>query len=334
MPAVRARLAVLAVLVLLAALTAAGGALADGGGFSPVRPASPNADRISTTYWFIFGFAAAIFLIVEIALVVFIVRFRSRGRGREVEGPQVRGHVRLELLWTAVPVLMLAAIAVFVFYKLPGINDVPAAGAAGSELRIGVEGRQFYWQFTYPNGVVAIDHMRVPVGRPVRLEVTSPLDDVIHSWWVPALGGKVDAIPGHPNHTWFEATKPGTYTGQCAEFCGIQHAAMRATVEAVPADEFDGWLADQARTQTEGSSDLGAQEFNGVCAKCHGGLGQGGIGPALATSSVIQDQQALDAIVRNGRNLMPAVGEDWSARQMDALFSYLKKRFGKGSGGG
>jgi len=329
MPPVRARLLVLAGL-LLAALAAAGDALADGGGFSPVKPESPNADRITSTYWFIFGFAAAIFLLVEIALVVFIVRFRSRGRGREVEGPQIRGHVNFELAWTAVPVLILVAIAIFAFYELPGIKNVPAAGASGSQLRINVEGRQFYWQFTYPNGVVAIDHLRVPVGRPVRLEVTSPDDDVIHSWWIPALGGKVDAIPGHPNHTWFEARKAGTWSGQCAEFCGIQHAAMRATVEAVPAAQFDSWLAGQARGQTEGSSDLGAQEFNGVCAKCHGALGQGGIGPDIATSSVIQNQKSLDTIVEDGKNLMPPVGEGWSTRQLNALFGYVKKRFGHG----
>jgi mono/diheme cytochrome c family protein len=128
-------------------------------------------------------------------------------------------------------------------------------------------------------------------------------------------------------------------SGQMSEIDLLENVNLRDVVgeqmaQIEPAELLQMALADQARTQTEGSSDLGAQEFNGVCAKCHGGLGQGGIGPALATSSVIQDQQALDAIVRNGRNLMPAVGEDWSARQMDALFSYLKKRFGKGSGGG
>jgi cytochrome c oxidase subunit 2 len=329
MPPVRARLFVLAGLM-VAALMLSGEALADGGGFAPVKPESPNADRISSTYWFIFGFAAAIFLLVEIALVVFIVRFRSRGRPREVEGPQIRGHLNLELMWTAVPVLILAAIAIFTFYKLPGIKDVPAAGAAGPQLRMSVEGRQFYWQFTYPNGVIAIDHIRVPVGRPVRLEVTSPVDDVIHSWWIPALGGKVDAIPGHPNHTWFEARRAGTFTGQCAEFCGIQHAAMRATVQAVPADQFDSWLSGEARAQTEGTSNLGAQEFNGVCAKCHGNLGKGGIGPNIATSATIQNKDSLDTVVRDGKGLMPAVGAGWSDRQMAALFSYLKKRFGHG----
>jgi cytochrome c oxidase subunit II len=211
---VRARLLVLLALLAVAALGLAATAAADGGGgFSPVAPRSANADRIESSYWFVFGFAAAVFLLVEIALVVFILRFRSRGRGRDVEGPQIRGHTKLELAWTVVPVLVLAAIAVFVFYELPGIKNVPKAGAAGSQIQVGVEGRQFYWQFTYPNGVIAIDRMRVPVGRPVRLEVTSSTSDVIHSWWIPALGGKIDAIPGHPNHTWFEVSKPGVFTG-------------------------------------------------------------------------------------------------------------------------
>ena len=330
MPPVRARLLVLAGLLGLAALTYSGIALGGNGGFAPAGPDTPSADRVNSIYWFIFGFAAFIFLVVEIALVVFIVRYRNRGRPRDTEGPQVRGHLNLELAWTAVPVLILAAIAIFTFYKLPGIKDVPAAGAAGSQMRVDVQGRQFYWQFTYPNGVVAINTLRLPVHRPVRLEVTSPLDDVIHSWWIPALGGKIDAIPGHPNHTWYEIQRPGTYVGQCAEFCGIQHAVMRATVDAVPASQFDRWLAAEARAQAAGTSDLGAQEYAGACASCHGDLGQGGIGPNIARSAVIQNRQSLDTRVRNGGIRMPPVGKDWTEVQMDALFSYLQKRFGNG----
>ena len=330
MPPVRARIPVLAGLLILAALAFSGVALADDGGFAPAGPDSPNAQRITSVYWFVFGFAAFIFLVVEVALVLFIVRYRNRGRPRDVEGPQVRGHLNLELAWTAVPVVILLAIAIFTFYKLPGIKDVPAAGAAGRQLRMNVEGKQFYWEFTYPNGVIAIDTVRVPVDRPVRMEVTAPENDVIHSWWIPALGPKIDAIPGHPNHTWYEVEKPGRYVGQCAEFCGIQHAAMIATVEAVPAAQFDSWLADQARAQEEGTSDLGEQEFNGVCAKCHGMNGKGGIGPDIATSAIIQNRDSLDTIVREGRGLMPPVGQDWTDRQMDALFSYLKERFGSG----
>jgi len=329
MPPVRARLLVLAGL-LIAALALSGVALGDNGGFAPAGPDSPNGDRIETVYWFVMGFAVFIFLVVEVALVFFIVKYRRGRRARDVEGPQIRGHVNLELAWTAVPVLILIAIAIFTFYELPGIKDVPSAGAAGTELRMNVEGKQFYWEITYPNGVIAIDTMRAPVNRPVRIEVTAPENDVIHSWWIPALGGKIDAIPGHPNHTWYEVERPGTYKGQCAEFCGIQHAAMIATVQAIPAREFDSWLSAQARAQEAGTSDLGAQEFNGVCAKCHGDQGQGGIGPNIANSAIIQNKDSLETIVRNGRNLMPAVGSDWSDRQVDALFTYLKKRFGSG----
>jgi cytochrome c oxidase subunit II len=330
MPPVRARLLVLAGPLVLAALAFSGIAHASDGGFAPAGPDSTSGQRIESIYWFVMGFAVLIFLIVEVALVVFIVRYRNRGRSRDVEGPQVRGHLNLELAWTVVPILILVAIAIFTFYELPGIKNVPSAGAAGSQLRMNVVGKQYYWQFAYPNGVIAIDTLRLPVNRPVRLEVSSPLDDVIHSWWIPALGGKIDAIPGHPNHTWYEIDKAGIYTGQCAEFCGIQHAAMRATVEAVPAREFDSWLAGEARAQAAGTSDLGEQEFNGVCAKCHGDQGQGGIGPNIANSAIIQNKDSLDTIVRDGRNQMPAVGADWSERQLDALFSYLHKRFGSG----
>ena len=331
MPPVRVRKLVLAGLLIVAALALAGVALADDGGFAPAGPDSPNAGDIESVYWFIFGFAAFIFVVVEVALVLFIVRYRNRGRPRDAEGPQVRGHLNLELAWTAVPILILVAITIFTFYKLPGIKDVPAAGAAGPQVRVNVEGKQFYWQYTYANGVIAIDTMRAPVDRPVRLEVTAPENDVIHSWWIPALGGKIDAIPGHPNHTWFEIPKPGRYVGQCAEFCGIQHTAMTATVEAVPAGQFDTWLSAEARAQADGTSDLGEQEFDGVCAKCHGLSGKGGIGPDIATSAIILNRDSLDTIVREGQGLMPPVGDDWSDRQMDALFSYLEERFGSGS---
>ena len=327
----RARLLVLAACV-ASALAVAGAALGSDGGFSPAGPDSPNADRIQTTYWFVFGFAAAVFLLVEIALAVFIVRYRSRGRPREVEGPQVRGHLKLEIVWTAVPILILATIAAFVFSQLSGIDTTPNAGAAGSRLHVGVQGRQFYWQFTYPNGVIEINRLRVPVGRPVRLEVTSP--DVNHSWWIPALGGKIDAIPGHPNHTWFELSKPSTYTARCAEFCGIQHAVMKATVEGVPAPQFDSWLADQARAQTDGTSDLGKQEFEGVCAVCHGPQGQGGIGPNLAGSAIARDHNALATLLENGGKLMPAVGRGWTQRQEQALFSYLDQHVTKPAASG
>lgn len=315
-------------LLALVALALAGTAAA-AGGFDPVPPHSPNASRIESDYWLVFGIAAAIFILVETALVVFVIRFRSRGRGREVEGPQIHGHARTELIWTAIPVLILAAIAAFTFYKLPGIKNTPSAGAAGTRLDVDVQGRQFYWEFTYPNGVISVDRMRAPEGRVVNLDVNAPDFDVIHSWWIPALGGKIDAIPGNPNQTWFQADETGTYKGRCAEFCGLYHADMSAAVEVLPPAEFDRWLAAEARAQTEGTSDLGKQTFDGVCAKCHGMQGQGGVGPELTGNPIITDKAGLTTLLENGGKTMPAVGRGWSDTQLNALLDYLSKNVAK-----
>jgi cytochrome c oxidase subunit 2 len=324
-----------AALVLAAtALAAAAPALAGNGGIAPVEADSPNAGRIGDTYWLIVIFTGFIFVLVEGALLVFVVRYRRRGRPREEEGPQIRGNTNLEIAWTVAPVLILAAIGSFVFYKLPGIQDPPSAAAAGNErLEIEVEGRQFYWNYTYPNGVIAVDRLRVPVNTVVELDLTTPAHDVVHSWWVPDLGGKMDTIPGQTNEHWFEIDEPGLYRGQCAEFCGLQHAAMLTAVEALPQAEFDGWLEEQAGEQEspEGETALGRATYRGACAKCHGFEREGLIGPPL-TEAAVSNREAVAEIVRNGRNEMPAVGKGWDDRQLDALLAYLTAE-GAESGG-
>jgi cytochrome c oxidase subunit II len=301
-------------------------ALADNGGFAPVAPESPNADGIRDSFLFVSIFVLAIFVLVETLLIVFAWRYRRRRRERFEEGAQVHGSTNLELLWTAGPVVVLFLIGAFVFYELPGIANVPSA-AAGERLEVRVTGRQFYWQYEYPNGVIAIDTMRAPAGVPVRLEVTAPDQDVIHSWWIPALGGKIDAIPGVVNHTWFEAERPGVYEGQCAELCGVEHANMLASVEVLPQGEFVAWLQER-RTAT---SELGQEEWEGVCAKCHGLSGKGGVAPRIAGSPVLADPEALADIVRNGRGDMPAVGSGWSDEQIAALTAYLRENPPSGS---
>lgn len=327
----RAKLLAL-LLVAGAALALAAVAGADNGGFTPVAPRSPNAGRINDAYYLILGLTGAIFVIVESALVVFVVRFRNRGRARDIEGPQIRGNTRLELIWTVVPVLILAAIGGFVFAKLPGIKNVPAARAGNRRIPIRVGAHQYYWQFEYPNGVIAIDKLRAPVGEVVTLDVTSP--DVAHAWWIPALGGKIDAIPGRTNRTWFRATRVGTYQGQCAELCGLFHSTMLASVEVMPKADFDRWLSAQSAAQQARTSDLGAQVFTGVCSKCHGDQGQGAYGPRIAGNPLLQDERGIEALLRNGRRLMPAVGKTWSDAQMSAVTAYLKKTQGNGPSGG
>ncbi len=310
-------------LVLLAAI-AAPAALGENGGFAPVTPESPNADGIRDSYLFVSIFVLGIFVLVEGLLIAFIVRYRRRRRARFEDGAPIHGASKLELMWTAFPVVVLFLIGAFVFVELPGIKNVPSAGASG-QLEIRVTGRQYYWQYEYPNGVIAIDTMRAPAGVPVRLEVTAPRDDVIHSWWIPALGGKIDAIPGTVNETWFEAAEPGVYTGQCAELCGLEHANMLASVEVMSEDEFDAWLSQRREEQTAGTSELGQETWEGVCAKCHGLSGEGGIGPPLAGSVVLADPEAVEDLVRNGRRTMPAVGAGWTSEQVTALTNYLKE---------
>jgi cytochrome c oxidase subunit 2 len=322
------RRALVTVLVVGAALALAGVAAAGNGGIAPVAPESPNASRISDSYWLIMAFTGAIFLLVEGLLIVFVVRFRNRGRPRDLEGPQIRGNTRLEVIWTVLPVLVLAAIGGFVFYKLPGIKDVPAASASGGRIDVKVEGKQFYWQFTYPNGALSIDRLRVPVGRVVKLDVSAPAYDVIHSWWVPELGGKFDAIPGRVNHTWFRASRPGTYVGRCAELCGVQHAAMRATVEVVPEREYTSWVARQKQ-----GADLGREEWEGVCLKCHRLSGKELIGPNLAGNTLLTDERGLRSLLERGGTLMPAVGKGWSDQQLKALTDYVRRFSGSGGGG-
>jgi cytochrome c oxidase subunit 2 len=308
-------------LVPVVALATAGVAAAANGGFTPQYAHSPNAHRINTVYYVIAGFTGAIFVLVEAALVVFIWKYRSRGRGREVEGAQVHGNTRLELLWTVLPAVILAVIGVVVFLELPKIADVPAA-SANDRLNITVEGHQYYWQFDYPNGARSIGDLHVPAGKVVYLTITSP--DVAHSWWIPQLGGKTDAIPGRTNHSWFQAEREGTYTGQCAEFCGLYHEAMHATVIATSEADYQTWVAGAAK------SDLGREEFQGVCSTCHGMQGQGGYGPELDNNAILTQPAGLASIVTDGRGLMPPVGKTWTAAQMHALLVYVKAHVYKG----
>ena len=333
MPSPVRRKTLVLVLVLGAALAFAAVAYAGNGGFAPETPHSPNAARINDSYKCIAIYTGAIFLLVEGALVWFIFKYRRGGRDRAAEGPQIHGATRLELIWTAIPVLILAAIAGFIFYELPGIKDVPAAKAEGGPLEIRVDAHQFYWQFTYPSGAISIDELHVPVNRVVRVDIYS--QDVDHSWWIPELGGKFDAIPGRQTHTWFKADQIGTYRGRCGEFCGVFHAEMKAQVFAESAADYQSWVS------TKAAQNLGQSEWAGVCAKCHGMQGQGGYGPAIQTNSLLTQAEGLHTLLVNGQNriapissYMPPVARGWSDKQFAALNAYLKGNIAKAAQSG
>jgi cytochrome c oxidase subunit II len=246
----------------------------------PDRGVSPNARDIFELYALIMVMALIVFVGVEGALIWFLFKFKAR-RGRVAA--QIHGNTRLEIGWTVGAAVILVFITIVTFIKLPGIKNPPAsdidasgnpvaanaffastdqkAPPKGAKLNIVVDGQQYVWRFQYPQQgdktVFAYDDMVVPIGMTVVLTITS--DDVAHSWWIPALGGKMDAIPGYTNKTWFKATKAGTYRGQCAELCGRNHANMVARVKVVPFDEYQSWFDRQA-TDITTARDEGAKQ--------------------------------------------------------------------------
>jgi cytochrome c oxidase subunit II len=265
LPRRRTRLLLLAALAgsLLALLVAAPGAFADA--FTPESGGSPNADDIDTLYKITLYVAIVIFLIVEGTLIWSLVRHRWRRGGPEAA--QIRGNTPLELGWTIGAALILVVLTVITFVYLDDIKNPPASDrdglasaaqfasidqpkpprGAGPALNLQVSGRQYVWRYDYPGNeqLYSFYEMVVPTGTTVTLDVRAA--DVIHSWWIPKLGGKVDAVPGHVNKTWFKVPrgKEGVYRGQCAELCGAGHADMRAAVRAVTPDEYLSWASQQ-----------------------------------------------------------------------------------------
>lgn len=221
----------------LLALTALHALAGCGGPQSAVDPAGPAAHTIATLWWWMFGYATLV-LTAVIALWLHALYRRPH----EWQPGQAR---RIERRWVLYGGLLLpfASVAVLLAFGIPaGHRMLPLPVAGEPPLRIDVVGHQWWWEVRYPGaGVRLVDELRVPVGRPVDVHVTS--SDVIHSFWVPRLGGKIDAIPGRTNVIRLHADQPGVMRGQCAEFCGDAHAHMTMQVRAMPADEFEAWLA-------------------------------------------------------------------------------------------
>ena len=314
------RIAFATLITSVVALAAASVALAGNGGFLPGEPHSPNAHRTTTAFLVVAGFTGFVLIVVETLLVIFVVKYRRGKRARTAEGPQIHGATRLEILWTVMPVVILACIGIFVFWELPGIVDAPSASAA-NETTIQIEGHQFYWLFRYPNGAVSINRMIAPANEVVHEDVIGLPYDVNHSWWVPDLGGKYDAIPGKTNKTWFKAPV-GSYAARCAELCGIQHALMDATVQVVPRAQYEEFISRRAANAS--GANLGKEEFKGVCESCHR-LDHKYVGPALGGNPLLGDVKGISSLLRNGGVMMPAVGKNWTDAQIEALIAYTKQ---------
>jgi cytochrome c oxidase subunit 2 len=267
------------------ALLLAGTGTAFGDALSPESGGSPQADKIDTLYWTVMVVAVVVFLGVEGALVYSLVKFRAR---RGAVAAQIRGNTRLEIGWTVGAAVILVVLAVLTFIFLPDIRTPPNSGPNGLQLadrvlvaagptktlppngkalNICVNGQQYMWRYTYANDCrnapldapFSYEEMVVPTDTTVTLDIDA--QDVAHSWWIPKLGGKFDAVPGYTNHTWLKV--PGklantVFRGQCAELCGRNHANMTARVRAVSPADFETWIGRQRQAIRQANA--GAQQ--------------------------------------------------------------------------
>ena len=197
-------------------------------------PVSSRGRSISDLFLFILALSGVVMLLLVGVLAYLLIRFRNRP-GAPAPSP-IRNNAKLQIAWIVAPVLLFAG------FTIPMVRtmDVVDAPASGQALQIRVIGNQWWWEFRYPDSdVVTANELHIPVGQPLRLEITGA--DVIHSFWVPEFGWKMDGIPGRDNTMAVEVDRPGVYDGACTEFCGAQHAWMRIRVVAEPPAEFDGW---------------------------------------------------------------------------------------------
>jgi cytochrome c oxidase subunit II len=305
-------------------------------------PISTPAQSIAGLSRFVLSIAAIIFIVVFTLLAYAIVRFRQRQPDKDREPPQVYGSTEIEIAWTVIPalivlVLFLAAARVIVFIQ----NASPPHNA----IEITVIGHQFWWEFRYPGfNVVTANELHVPVSdpaHPMPTFLTLLSADTDHSFWVPRLAGKTDLIPNHPNRMWIEPQEPGIFLGQCAQYCGTQHAKMLLRVYVEPSIAFERWIRDQRQTAvaTDAVSEGRVTFETGPCLACHkveGIAGNGQYGPNL-THLMSRDTIASGAAVNTTENLrrwisdpnlikpgakMPALG--LSAHQIDVVTAYLE----------
>jgi cytochrome c oxidase subunit 2 len=234
---------------------------------TPKSGGSPNADSIASLYKLILYLAAVVFVVVEGALLYSVIRFRAK---RSPVAAQIHGNTRLEIGWTVAAALILVVITVITFVKLPSIINPPNSDATGlvlsaslsqptppngKKLTVCVQGRQYIWRYTYGancnnnafSGKLPYSYTDMVVPANTTVVVVIQAQDVIHSWWIPSLGGKVDAVPGYTTYTWFKAPHAGAiYRGQCAQLCGRQHAAMIARVKVVSPAQYRQWINQQS----------------------------------------------------------------------------------------
>ncbi len=244
--------------------------------FTPKSGGSPNANQIDSLYKIVLYIAAVVFAVVVGALLYSVIKFRAK---KGAVAAQIHGNTRLEIGWTVAAALILVVLTIVTFIKVPGIINPPNSNPGivlsastteptppnGKSLTVCVQGRQYIWRYTYGAGCLkdyftnklpySYTTMEVPAGETVILDIQST--DVIHSWWVPSMGGKVDAVPGYTTYTWFKALHTGIFRGQCAQLCGRDHAAMIAFVKVVSPSDYQTWVAQQQQQINSANNQVG-----------------------------------------------------------------------------
>lgn len=317
---------------------------------SPLTPASTSTNSISSLYWLIFGIGGTIYLIVQFLIIFSAIRFRRRS---EALPPQFHGNNTLEIGWTIAPAVVLLVI----LYATVQTLGVTRYAGQTSEIEVDVIGHQWWWEYRYTKqDVITAADLVVPVNTPIHLRIWS--EDVIHSFWVPQLAGKTDANPINmlnestvgPGvkqlNSWFLATQTGIFEGQCAEYCGEQHAIMRMRVIVVEKAEWDAWVKRNAAPAQPAATgfaiDRGKAFFldeRNLCVSCHtvkGTTAQGKVGPNLSNigsrkeigaGALDNSPENLRAWIRNAPEIksgikMPAFPQISDA-ELDALVAYL-----------
>jgi cytochrome c oxidase subunit 2 len=297
-------------------------------------PASTPAQSIFDLSIFVLSVTAAVFVVVFGLLAYAVVKFRSKGNNAD-EPAQVYGSSQVELAWTVIPILIVVVLFLATARVVAGIQN---AARPNSALEVTVIGHQYWWEYRYPTlQVVTANELHLPVGEPAFLTLLSA--DTDHSFWVPRLGGKTDLIPNHPNQMWMDPRETGLYLGQCAQYCGTQHAKMLLRVYVQTREEFDRWIGEQIQPASSAASS-GKRLFEGLsCINCHtvaGTSAKGRFGPDL-THLMTRDTIASGAAQNTPENLrrwildpevfkpgskMPAMG--LSDSELTSLTAYLE----------
>jgi cytochrome c oxidase subunit 2 len=303
---------------------------------SPFWPAGPVAGQIATLFIVVLVLAALVLLLVWGLLAYALINFRARPG--TPDPPPVYGNRRLEIAWTAGPILLLLVVFVLMVATMRSVSAAPQA--TNAQLTITATGNQWWWRYDYPEGVVAANEVHIPAGEPVQFNLVGA--DVIHSFWFPELAGKRDMVPGKTNTIWLQADQSRLFQGWCSEFCGVQHAGMLLRLIAEPRDQFQAWLALQAQPAASPATDQtrrGAQVFQSqTCASCHtirGTPAGGQIAPdlthvggrqTLAAGLIDNTPANLESWLRDPQAIKPGSRMpqfDLPAADLTALAAYL-----------